>query len=1122
MFHTLTPGKTRPGLTKRPRWNRKIRLVVLGLGSSLLFSSLTFAVFQDLLLQNRTITDQQTFAATQSLTAAGQDAKQQATNFSVASGAEVTFRAGKQMQLQPGFQVQQGGQFQALIGKVVNIPPTLTLLEPDGKEDTASTSYTISWQDADPDNDAPIALYYDTDNTGQDGTLIVEDLSEDAEEDSYEWDTSEIPAGDYYIYGVIKDGESADVISYSPGPVTLEPQTVTQTISLNKGWNIMGHYVTPAATDLQSVVQPLIKEGSLVKMIDEQGKTLIYFELLGGWINKIGNLKPTEGYALKVNQNTELEITGTPLELPFTIPLQKGWNILNYPSANPQDALGVVQPLIDAGDLVKVIDQQGKTLIYFELLGGWINQIGNFKSGEGYKIKVQRKTTLTIKKSQQQAKLLRALSTFRNLLSPTKERAQTATHFTPSWSGQPYNRMNLWLTKATLNGEDLAPGDEIGIFDREQCVGVGRITARLSQQNYLTITASQDDGSGQGFRKGQEISLKIWDQSSQTEIVSVALSVTDRNNRGPLTFNGDADYLVELSANQAVKAVNTPPSLTILEPDGTEDTASTSYTISWQAADPDNDAQIALYYDTDNTGQDGTLIVEDLSEDAEEDAYEWATTAVPAGDYYIYGVIKDRVNSAVTSYSSGAVTIRQPAENTPPSLTILEPDGTEDRADTTYTISWEDADPEENATLALYYDKDNSGADGTLIVENLSEDAEEDAYEWATTAVPAGDYYIYGVIKDRVNSAVTSYSSGAVTIRQPAENTPPSLTILEPDGTEDRADTTYTISWEDADPEENATLALYYDKDNSGADGTLIVENLEEDAATDTYTWATAALPAGTYYIYGVIKDRVNPAVVSYSRGPVKLEPQAVNQPIPLSKGWNILNYPSAHPQEALDVMQSLIKEGSLVKVIDEQGKTLVYFELLGGWINQIGNFKPGESYKIKVQRKTTLTINKSQQQAKLDRALSTFRNLLSPAKERAPTATHFTPSWTGQPHNRLNLWVPKATLNGEDLAPGDEIGIFDGKQCVGVGRVTARLSQQNYLIITASQDEGSGQGFRKGQKITLKIWDESSQTEIVSAALSVPDRNNRGPLIFSGDADYLVELSATRPAQPGAEESAR
>ena len=908
MSHTLTPGKTRPGLTKHPRWNRKIRLVVLGLGSSLLFSSLTFAVFQDLLLQNRTITDQQTFAATQSLTAAGKDAKQQATNFSVASGAEVTFRAGKQMQLQPGFQVQQGGQFQALIGQVVNIPPTLTLLEPDGKEDTASTSYTISWQDADPDNDAPIALYYDTDNTGQDGTLIIENLSEDAEEDAYEWDTSKVPAGAYYIYGVIKDGESTAVISYSPGPVTIGPQTVTQKIPLKKGWNIIGHYVTPAATDLQSVVQDLIKEGSLVKMIDEQGKTLIYFELLGGWINKIGALKSTEGYALKVNKNTELEVTGTPLELPFTIPLQKGWNILNYPSANPQDALRVVQPLIKEGSLVKVIDQQGKTLIYFELLGGWINQIGNFKSGEGYKIKVQRKTTLTIKKSQQQAKIVRALSTFRNLLSPAKERAPTATHFTPSWTGQPYNRMNLWVTKATLNGEDLAPGDEIGIFDGKQCVGVGRVTARLSQQNYLTITASQDDGSGQGFRKGQEISLKIWDESSQTEIVSAARSVKDRNNRGPLTFNGDADYLVELSANQAVNAENTPPSLTITEPDGTEDTANQTYTISWQATDPDNDAQIALYYDTDNTGQDGTLIIEDLSEDAEEGSYEWATTAVPAGDYYIYGVIK----------------------------------------------------------------------------------------------------------------------------------------------------------------------------------------------------------------------DRVNPAVVSYSPGPVKLEPQAVSQPIPLSKGWNILNYPSAHPQEALGVMQSLIKEGSLVKVIDEQGKTLVYFELLGGWINQIGNFKPGESYKIKVQRKTTLTINKSQQQAKLVRALRTFRNLLSPAEERAPTATHFTPSWTGQPHNRLNLWVPKATLNGEDLAPGDEIGIFDGKQCVGVGRVTAPLSQQNYLIITASQDQGSGQGFRKGQKITLKIWDQSSQTEIVSAARSVTDRNNRGPLTFSGDADYLVELSATRPAQPGAEESAR
>jgi hypothetical protein len=77
-----------------------------------------------------------------------------------------------------------------------------------------------------------------------------------------------------------------------------------------------------------------------------------------------------------------------------------------------------------------------------------------------------------------------------------------------------------------------------------------------------------------------------------------------------------------------------------------------------------------------------------------------------------------------------------------------------------------------------------------------------------------------------------------------------------------------TISWEDDDPDDDATIGLYYDADDAGCDGTMIVEGLSEDSATDTYTWTLPlALPTGSYYIYGQISDDINAIECDYSSG---------------------------------------------------------------------------------------------------------------------------------------------------------------------------------------------------------------------------------------------------------------
>ncbi len=98
------------------------------------------------------------------------------------------------------------------------------------------SSMLINWDDSDPDDNAKIALYYDDNNFGADGELITDNINEDDAENSYNWQTDNMPIGSYYIYGVIQDSTSGPVISYYNTPINLvnsaapdAPQNLTYT-----------------------------------------------------------------------------------------------------------------------------------------------------------------------------------------------------------------------------------------------------------------------------------------------------------------------------------------------------------------------------------------------------------------------------------------------------------------------------------------------------------------------------------------------------------------------------------------------------------------------------------------------------------------------------------------------------------------------------------------------------------------------------------------------------------------------------------------------------------------------------------------------------------------------------
>ena len=244
--------------------------------------------------------------------------------------------------------------------------------------------------------------------------------------------------------------------------------TASQEISLITGWNILSFAVEPTDRSMLAIVDPLIVSGSLFKIQDEKGSAVERLSETVGWINEIGQVSSTEGYKIRVLNNTSVTVTGQPVALPLDIPLEPGWNIIGYPSMNPQPASTVFGSLIASGALVKVQNELGQAI---EQIGGiWNYGFANLIPGEGYKVRTSTGATLTVTGGAKGE-------------VPAEERVKRETeHFVPEFVGNGLDHMNIYIIRGGEEGNGgmgepsiglrwLKDGDEIGVFDGDICVG---------------------------------------------------------------------------------------------------------------------------------------------------------------------------------------------------------------------------------------------------------------------------------------------------------------------------------------------------------------------------------------------------------------------------------------------------------------------------------------------------------------------------------------------------------------------------------------------------------------------------------------------------------------------------
>ena len=281
--------------------------------------------------------------------------------------------------------------------------------------------------------------------------------------------------------------------------ITTGPTPQDQLTNLASGWNIASFYITPSSLDMIDLFQPLIDDGKLIKILDEAGGFVQYING-PGWMNTIGDMSNAGGYYVNLSSVGSMSTNGLAVTYPFDISLSAGWNIIGYPCDISQDAMTLLQPLINNNYLVKVLNESGGIIQYITGIG-WINTINTFNAGEGYHINVNTNTMLSINDP--------------GKVGETVYQSEVlSTQYFTSVTSNPFYPMNIVIRDIHTEGFEIEDGDEIAVYDGD--LQVGSVVISLQEKDFQSIIVRTDDpvtAITDGFTVGNGFIFKLWDKS---------------------------------------------------------------------------------------------------------------------------------------------------------------------------------------------------------------------------------------------------------------------------------------------------------------------------------------------------------------------------------------------------------------------------------------------------------------------------------------------------------------------------------------------------------------------------------------------------------------------------------
>ncbi|MGO9108669.1 MAG: hypothetical protein ACLP9L_05500 [Thermoguttaceae bacterium] len=263
-------------------------------------------------------------------------------------------------------------------------------------------------------------------------------------------------------------------------------------------------------------------------------------------------------------------------------------------------------------------------------------------------------------------------------------------------------------------------------------------------------------------------------------------------------------------------------------------------------------SSISLAYDTTtNWGKPRWIEIGAVAAANGSGSYSWNTAGVPAGTYYIAGYLY--TPSSATAVFSHLTTSFSLAAAAAPSFTLTGPASGTFSAGQTVTIQWNAANVPSSSSISLAYDTTtNWGKPRWIEIGAVAAANGSGSYSWNTAGMPAGTYYIAGYLY--TPSSATAVFSHLATSFTLAAAAAPSFTLAGPVSGTFTAGQPVTIQWTDANVPSNSSISLAYDTTTNWGKPTWIeIGAVAAANGSGSYSWSTAGVPAGTYYIAGYL-----------------------------------------------------------------------------------------------------------------------------------------------------------------------------------------------------------------------------------------------------------------------------
>jgi len=226
----------------------------------------------------------------------------------------------------------------------------------------------------------------------------------------------------------------------------------------------------------------------------------------------------------------------------MTIPLTAGWNLISYPYLTQHEAMSLLNNLVSSNMMVKLMNESGQAIELLPIIG-WVNEIQNLIPGEGYALKVTQNTNLSYPQETANADNLVNLKKIQPKNKSTlnkKETAPDSRYFQKVWSGNGYKHFNLYILPDEYLNTMLSTGDEIAVYDGQNCVGVHTVG---EGESYYSLICSMKDNNEtvNGFTENNPFSLRIY--KDQTNYDTIEFQIMNGENN----FSAGGTSLVKIT-----------------------------------------------------------------------------------------------------------------------------------------------------------------------------------------------------------------------------------------------------------------------------------------------------------------------------------------------------------------------------------------------------------------------------------------------------------------------------------------------------------------------------------------------------------------------------------------------